>query len=57
MGIMINDINDPATRFSTRLLGCKLMRRCHKEEVMVGVVGTGIDPMFISKITPTSPNY
>jgi len=24
-GIRINDINDPATRFATRLLGCKLM--------------------------------
>jgi hypothetical protein len=29
-GIKINDINDPATRFSTRLLGCKLMRKCQK---------------------------
>jgi hypothetical protein len=37
-GIRINDINDPATRFSTRLLGCKLMCKCHKEEVSVGVV-------------------
>jgi hypothetical protein len=25
-GIRISDINDPATRFSTRLLGCKLMQ-------------------------------
>jgi len=24
-GIKINDINDPVKRFSTRLLGCKLM--------------------------------
>jgi hypothetical protein len=26
-GIGISDINDPATRFATRLLGCKLMRK------------------------------
>jgi hypothetical protein len=32
-GIWINDINDPTTRFATRLLGCKLMRKCRKEEV------------------------
>jgi hypothetical protein len=37
-GIRISDINDPATRFSTRLLGCKLMCKCHKEEVSAGVV-------------------
>jgi hypothetical protein len=32
-GIWISDINDPVTRFSTRLLGCKLMHKCRKEEV------------------------
>jgi hypothetical protein len=32
-GIRISDINDPATRFATRLLGCKLMCKCRKEEV------------------------
>jgi hypothetical protein len=37
-GIMISDINDPATRFTTRLLGCKLIRKCYKEEVPAGVV-------------------
>jgi hypothetical protein len=37
-GIRISDINDPATRFATRLLGCKLMRKCPKEEVPAGVV-------------------
>jgi hypothetical protein len=29
-GIRINDINDPVTRFATRLLGCKLMHKCPK---------------------------
>jgi hypothetical protein len=37
-GININDINDPATRFTTRLLGCNLMHKCRKEEVPTGVV-------------------
>jgi hypothetical protein len=32
-GIKISDINDLATRFSTRLPGCKLMHKCRKEEV------------------------
>jgi hypothetical protein len=37
MGIRINDINDPMTRLATRLLKCKLMCKCHKEEVPTGV--------------------
>jgi hypothetical protein len=37
-GIKINDINDHATRFATRFLYCKLMCKCQKEEVHVGVV-------------------
>jgi hypothetical protein len=37
-GIMISDINDPTTRFSTRMLGCKLMHTCRKEEVPTRVV-------------------
>jgi hypothetical protein len=36
-GIKINDINDHVTRFSTRLLGCKLMHKCRKEEVSTDV--------------------
>jgi hypothetical protein len=31
-GIRISDINDPATRFATRLLGCKLMHKCAKRK-------------------------
>jgi hypothetical protein len=37
-GIRINDINDPATRFSTKLLGCNFMHKCRKEEVPASVV-------------------
>jgi hypothetical protein len=37
-GIRINDINDPTMRFATWMLGCKLMCKCRKEEVPVGVV-------------------
>jgi hypothetical protein len=37
-GIGINDINDPTTRFSTKLLNCNLMCKCRKEEVSVSVV-------------------
>jgi hypothetical protein len=37
-GIRISDINDPVTRFTTRLLGCKLMCKCRKEEVSARVV-------------------
>jgi hypothetical protein len=39
-GIMICDINDPVTRFATRLLGCNLMCCFRKEEVPGGVVAT-----------------
>jgi hypothetical protein len=37
-GIRISDINDPATRFSTRILGFKLMCKHRKEEFPKGVV-------------------
>ena len=37
-GIMINDINDPATRFATIFLGFKLMHKFQKEKVSAGVV-------------------
>jgi hypothetical protein len=36
--IRINDINDHVTRFATRLLGCNLMCKCMKEEVLARVV-------------------
>jgi len=37
-GIKISDINNPAIRFSTKLLGCKLTCKCCKEEVLTDVV-------------------
>jgi len=36
--IEINKINDPVTRFETRLLGNKLMHKCRKEEVPTRVL-------------------
>jgi hypothetical protein len=38
-GIGINEINDPANQFAARSLGYKLMHKCQKEEVSIGVVG------------------
>jgi hypothetical protein len=35
---MINDINDPVTRFATIFLGFKLMCKFQKEKVSAGVV-------------------
>jgi hypothetical protein len=37
-GIIIKDINDPATKFSTNLMACKLLRKCRKEEAPTGVI-------------------
>jgi hypothetical protein len=31
-GLIIKDINDHATKFSTKLMACKLLRKCRKEE-------------------------
>jgi hypothetical protein len=42
MGIKINNINDPTTRFSIWLLGCKLMLKCRKEEVLTSIVETAM---------------
>jgi hypothetical protein len=39
-GIMINEINDLATWFSTIFLSFKLMHKCRKEEVPARVVAT-----------------
>jgi hypothetical protein len=30
-GIVIKDINDPATRFSTNIMAYELLRKCRKE--------------------------
>jgi hypothetical protein len=37
-GIIIKRISDIATRMATKIMACKLLRKCRKEEVSVGVV-------------------
>jgi hypothetical protein len=39
-GIIIRRISDTATRMATKIMACKLLRKCRKEEVSVGVVAT-----------------
>jgi hypothetical protein len=36
--IIIKIISDIATRMETKIMTCKLIRKCHKEEVSTGVV-------------------
>jgi hypothetical protein len=38
--MIIKNINDPATKFVTKLMACKLLRKCRKEEAPAGVVAT-----------------
>jgi hypothetical protein len=37
-GIIIKQINEPTTRFATKLMACKLLRKCRKEESPAGVI-------------------
>jgi hypothetical protein len=37
-GIIIKQINDVATQMGEKILACKLLRKCRREEVPVGVV-------------------
>jgi hypothetical protein len=37
-GIIIRHISDIATRMATKIMACKFLRKCCKEEVPVGVV-------------------
>jgi hypothetical protein len=37
-GIIIKCISDVATRMATKIMACKLLRKCSKEEVSTGVV-------------------
>jgi hypothetical protein len=37
-GIIIKRINDATTRMETKLMACKLIHKCRKEEVPIGVV-------------------
>jgi hypothetical protein len=36
--IIIKRISDIATRMATKLMACKLLQKCHKEEVLAGVL-------------------
>jgi hypothetical protein len=36
--IIIKRISDATTRMETKLMACKLLHKCHKEEVPAGVV-------------------
>jgi hypothetical protein len=36
--MIIKNINDPTTEFATKLMACKILRKCCKEEVHAGVV-------------------
>jgi hypothetical protein len=37
-GIIIKRINDVTTQLGMKILSCKLLRKCHREEVPAGVV-------------------
>jgi hypothetical protein len=37
-GIIIKRINDAKTRMATKIMACKMLRKCRKEEVPTGVV-------------------
>jgi len=37
-GIIINKINEPTMRLEKKFMACKLLRKCHKEEVPAGVI-------------------
>jgi hypothetical protein len=37
-GIIIKPINNAATQLGEKILACKLLRKCHREEVLAGVV-------------------
>jgi hypothetical protein len=41
-GIIIKIINDATTRMATKLMACKLLRKCRKEEVPAGVVAAAV---------------
>jgi hypothetical protein len=40
-GLIIKDINDHATKFATKLIAFKLLRKCIKEEVPTRVIAIG----------------
>jgi hypothetical protein len=38
IGIVLKDINDSATSFTNKLMACKMLRKCKKEEAPSGVI-------------------
>jgi hypothetical protein len=36
--IIINKINEPTMRLETKIMECKFLRKCHKEEEPTGVI-------------------
>jgi hypothetical protein len=41
-GIVIKDINNPVTRFSTNFMACKLLRKCRKQEAPTRVIAAAV---------------
>jgi len=37
-GIIIDRINDAVTKMATKIMSCKMLQKCCKEEVLAGVV-------------------
>jgi hypothetical protein len=58
--IIIKRISDAMTRMATKIMACKLLRKCRKEEVPAGVVAscntvcggnhTQLGPVFVESI-------
>ena len=40
IGIIIRQINAPTTKFVIKMMACKLLIKCHKEESPIGVIET-----------------
>jgi hypothetical protein len=41
-GIMLRDINDNATRFTSKIMACNMFRKCRKEETPKGVIEVAV---------------
>jgi hypothetical protein len=41
-GIIIKEINDNMTRFVSKLMACKLLRKCRREEASAGVIAVAV---------------
>jgi hypothetical protein len=58
-GIIINRISEPTTRLATKLMACKLLRKCRKEEVPAGVIAAVVQCMkgIVLSWSPYLLNY